>query len=454
MTEPQPLPAKDRLFNLLQKYQSFATSAVFRGLGAVSTLVVYRIGSAFYTPTELAPLYFSITLSAILTPMLMLGLNTYSVKRLPTIDEDDRAARLMESVFARYLKVAALVAALAVCVLVVASRLRPDLISFAILAPGLLLFLPASSLIGSFFQGRSKYNTAIFMLNICNNALLALILLASAFAPDRQATAKMLPMAMAVSSFLTICVCGTMAASMLKLSPARVFDGSHVAPMAAGERGEVFRFWANLVVINLSLWTPLVVLYLVGPREQYTYAAVAERLGNAINFFLIISNFFLAPVVARHYPRGETAEMSAKLSQITRITSLACAPVALVTTFAPTLVLSFFGKHYGNGAIYLSIMSCAQFYAVVMGSKNIILNMSGHERDLLGTIIASYVFELILIAILGPTLGAIGFVIAYAANLVCQNTLAGLAVKRRLGIPFWHIKGERVAGSAPARSAT
>lgn len=448
----------ERLRGQARRYQGFAMSAAFRGLGAVSTLVVYRVGATFYSPSELAPLYFSITLSAILTPLMMLGLNTYSVKRLPAIDDDREAAGFMETVFGRYLKVAALATVVVAAGLAIAGLFRADLKTFAILAPALLLFLPASALIGSFFQGRSRYNTAIFMLNICNNAVLAGLLLVSGLAPEHHRLAGLLPIAMVASSAITITLCVTLAVRTLKLSPSRLFRRSP-ARLDAAHRGEVFRFWTVLVLMNLSLWTPLVVLYLVGPREQYTYASVAERLGNAINFFLIISNFFLAPVVARHYPRGEISEMSSRLSQITRLTALCSAPVAFVVIFLPQLVLSLFGKHYGSGALFLSIMGIAQFYAVVMGSKNIILNMSGHERDLLKTIGIAFGVELVTMAVLGPTLGAVGFIIAYAVNLICQNTLAGLAVKRRIGIPFWHIMPDRKpAGSAtaaaPARTGT
>lgn len=449
----------DRLRGQIGRYQGFAISAGFRGLGAISTLVVYRVGATFYSPSELAPLYFSITLSAILTPLLMLGLNTYSVKRLPAFDDEREAAGFMESVFGRYLKVAVLAAVVVAGGLAIGALFKPELMQFAILAPALLLFLPASSLIGSFFQGRSRYNTAIFMLNICNSAVLAGLLLASGLAPQPHRFAGLLPIAMIFSSAITITICVSLAVRTFKLAPLRALRRSAAARLDAAHRGEVFRFWAVLVLMNLSLWTPLVVLYLVGPREQYTYASVAERLGNAINFFLIISNFFLAPIVARHFPRGEISEMSSRLSQITRLTALCAAPVALVVIFLPGLVLSLFGKHYESGAVFLSIMGIAQFYAVVMGSKNIILNMSGHERDLLWTIGIAFGVELLTMAVLGPTLGAVGFIIAYAVNLGCQNTLAGLAVKRRIGIPFWHIMPDRKpAGSptavAPARTGT
>lgn len=449
----------ERLRGQVRRYQGFAISAAFRGLGAVSTLVVYGVGAWLYSPSELAPLYFSITLSAILTPLLMQGLNTYSVKRLPTIDDGREAAGFMESVFGRYLAVAVLAAIVVAAGLAVGALFNADLMQYAILVPALLLFLPASSLIGSFFQGRSKYNTAIFMLNICNNAVLAGLLLASGLAPDHHRFAGLLPLAMVASSAITITICFSWAVRALKLSPARVFRRSPAARLDAAHRGEVFRFWIVLVLMNLSLWTPLVALYLVGPREQYTYASVAERIGNAINFFLIISNFFLAPIVARHYPRGEISEMSSRLSQITRLTALCSAPVALVVIFLPGLLLSLFGKHYVGGAMFLSIMGAAQFYAVVMGSKNILLNMSGHERDLLRTIAIAFGVELVAMAVLGPTLGAVGFVIAYAVNLVCQNTLAGLAVKRRIGIPFWHIMPDRKPAGptpavAPARTGT
>jgi len=462
MSKPQHLPVSTtgRLRNLVRRYQGFALSAGFRGLGAVSTLVVYRVGAWFYSPSELAPLYFSITLSAILTPLLMLGLNTYSVKRLPVIDDEREAARLMETVFGRYLAVALLAAIAVGGGLAVGALVKPELMRFAILAPALLLFLPASSLIGSFFQGRSKYNTSIFMLNICNNAVLSASLLVLGLSPEHHRFAGLLPIAMIFSSAVTITICASLAIRTLKLSPARIFRRSPDARLDASHRGEVFRFWTVLVLMNLSLWTPLVALYLVGPREQYTYASVAERLGNAINFFLIISNFFLAPIVARHYPRGEISEMSSRLSQITRLTALCAAPVAFVVIFLPHLVLSLFGSNYVNGALFLSIMGLAQFYAVVMGTKNIILNMSGHERDLLWTIAIAFGVELVTMAALGPTLGAVGFVIAYAVNLACQNTLAGLAVKRRIGIPFWHIMPDRkgaasaTAAAAPARSRT
>lgn len=455
----RPASALSRLQNQVRRYQGFAVSAGFRGLGAVSTLVVYRVGASFFSPSELAPLYFSITLSAILTPLLMLGLNTYSVKRLPTIDDEREAAGFMESVFGRYLSVALLAVIAVGGGLAIGSLFKPELTRFAILAPALLLFLPASSLLGSFFQGRSKYNISIFMLNICNNATLAVLLLILGLAPEHHRFAGLLPIAMIFSSVITIAICVALAVRLLKVSPSRFFRRTPGGAQLHAHRGEVFRFWTVLVLMNLSLWTPLVALYIVGPREQYTYASVAERLGNAINFFLIISNFFLAPVVARHYPRGEISEMSNRLSQITRLTALCAAPVALVVIFLPHLVLSLFGDNYSKGALFLSIMGLAQFYAVVMGSKNILLNMSGHERDLLWTIGVAFAVELVAMAVLGPTLGAIGFIIAYAVNLACQNTLAGVAVKRRIGIPFWHIMPDRKAADSasaaePARSHT
>jgi O-antigen/teichoic acid export membrane protein len=151
-------------------------------------------------------------------------------------------------------------------------------------------------------------------------------------------------------------------------------------------------------------------------------------------------------VVAADHAAGRHAELRTQFVRITRAVVLACLPVAAALTLAPTAVLGAFGHGYTQGAAYLVIMTLGQFVNVLTGSVNTILSMSGHERDLIRSIICGLAVTIVCMIALGPVLGGLGFAIAYAANMVTQNAVAALAVRRRIAVSVADIF--RVRGAA------
>ena len=416
------------------RLKKFLATATFRGFGAISVLILYYTITRFYVPANAAHIFFILTAAGITTPLMLTGLNPFTVKRIAIFENTGQSHPLMASILWLTVKnaVVATIAVLAAGALLWKMNFHPELFSPALIA--LFFAIPAFSIIGYFFQGRKLYNYSIFILNICNFLLLAAAIAINGYLRRGAGSPRDADGLMLFTSFVTLGLALFLLSRVLKLSFGEAVRSRNSFILSGADQKERFHFWGALVLLYVTNWLPQIVYYLSGAQADYAYFSVAERLSNAINFFVIISNFFLAPILSELYATGKQTEMRAQFIRITRLITLASLPFAGILIFLPGTILAFFGKDYRGGAIYLVIMASTQLFNVATGSVNTLLAMTGSEKLVLQTTFAALILELACMAIFGPLLGGVGFAIAYAANIVAQNGLAAWFTHKRLGV--------------------
>lgn len=416
------------------KLRAFLALAVVRGLGAASILVLYLIAAHTYTPEVSGHLFFLITLSTMAMPAMLTGLNTFAVKRGSVLEGTEAKKPFVVSLLWVFVKYAVGLAAVAVTGTLGWAIFTGADVSIVLIVFSVVFTIPLFSLIGSLLQADKRYNQAIFVLNIANYIILSLLILFCALTLDTTRwTAAQSHLIFAVAAALTLLCSIALLMRHYRLSRAEMTSLRSAYKLSAPEQKQRRGFWAVLVLININIWLPQITYYAMGARADYAYFSVAERLANAINFFVVISNFFLAPIISELYHKNKIEELKEYAAKVTRIITVCCLPVAAVMIFGAHWVLLAFGHRYVAGATYLAIMTGAQLFNVAMGSVNPILNMTGSEGLLIRSILIAFVLEFICLVTLAPLFGGLGYAIAYAVNLVTQTSIAAVMVRRTIG---------------------
>ena len=105
--------------------------------------------------------------------------------------------------------------------------------------------------------------------------------------------------------------------------------------------------------------------------------------------------------------------------------------------FGRDILVFVFGAAYAGGATALAILAFGQFLAVAAGTGSVLLNMSGHEKDVLRVFAISAVTNLAANILFVPSFGMVGAACATACCQLLTNGLLTHFVWRRLKLPLW-----------------
>lgn len=177
----------------------------------------------------------------------------------------------------------------------------------------------------------------------------------------------------------------------------------------------------------------LLVGSLAGKHEAGVYSVVSRAAG-LLAIFLFAANGPLAPLVAH---LGETAEyerLQRFLTKIARRLFPMAAVAAVLLVLLRNPVLGLFGPEFRAGSTALILLGFGQLVNVAAGSVGLILNMTGHERDVLVTSAVVVPLKLAAGLVLIPALGVTGAAIGATGGLVLWNLVLSRRVFVRLGI--------------------
>lgn len=162
--------------------------------------------------------------------------------------------------------------------------------------------------------------------------------------------------------------------------------------------------------------------------------SVALRFTRLVMAGLEIANQSTAHMFPGLYQRGETR----KLQQIVRLNAsmsiLYTLPPAFILFVWPTHILALFGESFVDGATLLRILLVAQMVGVISGPNGILLNLTGHERELAMILGMTLIVFVTMLAMLIPTKGAIGAAVATLIAYSIHNFASSLRVWQRLRI--------------------
>lgn len=183
----------------------------------------------------------------------------------------------------------------------------------------------------------------------------------------------------------------------------------------------------------LVQWTGVITVGVFLSVEDVALFSVAQRVSLLTSFVLVAVNFVVAPRLASAFAKRDNAQLKSIAILSNRLMILCSIPLLLLMMFYPEYILSFFGPEYIGASQILRILAIGQFVNVATGSVGYLLNMTGHEKDMMNVVFLSGPLVLILSGILIPLYGLTGAAIATSIALASQNLLAVYKVKQRLG---------------------
>ncbi|MBX3504012.1 MAG: flippase [Parvibaculum sp.] len=190
---------------------------------------------------------------------------------------------------------------------------------------------------------------------------------------------------------------------------------------------------AGLQLINNQ--ADIITIGIFRSDEEVGIYKVVYQIGLLVIFGLQAMNLVLQPHFARLYRQGDMKRLQRLVTLSARIILLLALPPVIVFVLFGAPILGFvFGEAYREGSLALAILAAGQLVNAAMGSVGFLLNMTGHERDTLVSVLVSASVNILLNFVLVPSYGMTGAAIATAVSLVIWNVMMRFAVISRINI--------------------
>lgn len=190
-----------------------------------------------------------------------------------------------------------------------------------------------------------------------------------------------------------------------------------------------------VAIINMAIipWAPIFILGIWLATSDVGVYGAAMRITMLLNFFLVAVNNVVAPKFSELYTMGEIDKLTMVSKKTALLILLMASPVMVILVTGSEYVMALYGEEFREGADILAIMTIGAFVNVACGSVNILLIMSGNEKDVKKTMLFSVFIMIALLITLVPVMGLIGGAIAYSVTIIVRNLVATWYVKKRLG---------------------
>jgi len=202
---------------------------------------------------------------------------------------------------------------------------------------------------------------------------------------------------------------------------------SAIIPLTLTDALLIFNMQADLLVLGVFRSAADVGIY-----RAATLVAVQASIG------LAVASEVLAPHIARLYQARDHAGLRSLVrhAQIGLVVSGALL-AGFCMLFGRHILVFVFGAAYADGTTALAILAFGQFLAVAAGTGSVLLNMSGHEKDVLWVFALSAATNLAANVLLVPSFGMLGAALATAGCQLFTNGMLVYFVWCRLKLPLW-----------------
>lgn len=195
-------------------------------------------------------------------------------------------------------------------------------------------------------------------------------------------------------------------------------------PMALTQGFEQLNRYADVLLLGVLATSADVGVYRIA-----AHGALLVALG------LTTLNMVVAPFMTQMHARGEFHKLQKMARRVSQAAlTFAVSAVLVFAVFGEWLLVMLFGPEFGAAWLPLLILGLGQVAHAGFGPTGLLLNMTGHEREvaLVGAVAASLnvMFNLALI----PLFGVTGAALATSASLVTLSVWLWFVVRRRLGV--------------------
>jgi O-antigen/teichoic acid export membrane protein len=198
-------------------------------------------------------------------------------------------------------------------------------------------------------------------------------------------------------------------------------------------------FAAALPVLGLGLasmlqgeMNTLLLGWLASPHEAGLFQPIV-RLTPVLTLAVQAAGMRYAPRMAEMWERGEMDRIRSVTSKFTWTTSLLTLASALAIAACGPWLMRVFGPEFSQSAPLLWYVAGAQVFNAACGPVGMLLTMSGRSAQALGGQIAGLAVNATVGAVLIPTYGARGAVIAMVAGILIWNLSTLAMASARFG---------------------
>jgi O-antigen/teichoic acid export membrane protein len=177
----------------------------------------------------------------------------------------------------------------------------------------------------------------------------------------------------------------------------------------------------------------LIVGNVVGKTEAGIYS-VASRMAGLVPLGLEVANYGSAHLFAHLHGQGLKDVLQRMVYFTARVTFLLTVPAVIFLFLWGDNVMALFGKEFTGGMVILQVLVLGQLANALSGPNGLLMNMTGHHREMafiLGLVVAC---DLFLMWLLVPLWGAVGAAAATSMTLALRNTIVVCRVWQHLKI--------------------
>lgn len=189
----------------------------------------------------------------------------------------------------------------------------------------------------------------------------------------------------------------------------------------------------SLLQVAVSQVNMLVVGSKLGAAEAGAFQA-ATLLSTPAEFGLTAVSLATGPVMARHFARGEMADLQRVARRAALVGCAFTLPIAAFLALTPSFWIGLFGRGYAAGEEALLWLIAAKVVKALFGSQIALMVMTKHERSVLVIIAAAMAVNLAACLVLAEHFGLRGAAMAQLLGMVVLNVGLYVAVRRQLGL--------------------
>ena len=162
--------------------------------------------------------------------------------------------------------------------------------------------------------------------------------------------------------------------------------------------------------------------------------AVAGRITQLLFLGQWAVNAIVAPMIAEHHHRNETARVQEVATYAARLAFAITVPLAIGVILFGRPILALFSQEFTVAWEALAILGAGMILNVLSGSVGLLMTMTNHQNAASRVLGGAAVLNIGLNAVLIPLYGMIGAAIATALTTALWNIVLVVLVRRRLGI--------------------
>ena len=172
----------------------------------------------------------------------------------------------------------------------------------------------------------------------------------------------------------------------------------------------------------------LIVGALLSPEDVAIFV-ISMRVGVLCSFVLTAINMAYSPHFAKLFSDGDIAGVLVLLKKSIKYSVILSAPAIFILLFFPGFVLRIFGESYVQGQDILRVIVLGQVVNVITGPVGVLLSMSGHQRSLMWSGLASALVSVGLTFFLVSKYGILGAAVGTALGFIFYSLIASYVVK-------------------------